>query len=147
MTVLQTDGLSHSEIRASRDICSYTRLIAAYHVLHRLCEPRHPPYALTYFRLKLPTYIYIISEIQRTRTSGSPYFKLYYLNLHKGRKGNRNSISIFTSHKNLSSSLQSCLCQHVKDRWLRNTRPRVGFRIGYAYPVLTLTWRITDSNR
>ena len=146
MTVLQTDGLSHSEIRASRDICSYTRLIAAYHVLHRLCEPRHPPYALTYFRLKLPTYIYII-KIQRTRTSGSPYFKLYYLNLHKGRKGNRNSISIFTSHKNLSSSLQSCLCQHVKDRWLRNTRPRVGFRIGCAYPVLTLTWRITDSNR
>ena len=82
VTVLQTDGLSHSEIRASRDICSYTRLIAAYHVLHRLCEPRHPPYALTYFRLKLPTYIYIISETQRTRTSGSPYFKLYYLNLH-----------------------------------------------------------------
>ena len=147
MTVLQTDGLSHSEIRASRDICSYTRLIAAYHVLHRLCEPRHPPYALTYFRLKLPTYIYIMLKTQRTRTSGSPYFKLYYLNLHKGRKGNRNSISIFTSHKNLSSSLQSCLCQHVKDRWLRNTRPRVGFRIGCAYPVLTLTWRITDSNR
>ena len=86
VTVLQTDGLSHSEIRASRDICSYTRLIAAYHVLHRLCEPRHPPYALTYFRLKLPTYIYIISEIQRTRTSGSPYFKLYYLNLPKGKK-------------------------------------------------------------
>ena len=85
MTVLQTDGLSHSEIRASRDICSYTRLIAAYHVLHRLCEPRHPPYALTYFRLKLPTYIYII-KIQRTRTSGSPYFKLYYLNLPKGKK-------------------------------------------------------------
>ena len=52
VTVLQTDGLSHSEIRASRDICSYTRLIAAYHVLHRLCEPRHPPYALTLLRHK-----------------------------------------------------------------------------------------------
>ena len=41
--------MSHSEIRGSRDICSLPRLIAAYPVLHRLCEPRHPPCALTYF--------------------------------------------------------------------------------------------------
>ena len=46
---LQAGGLSHSEIRGSRDICSYPRLIAAYHVLHRLREPRHPPCALAYF--------------------------------------------------------------------------------------------------
>ena len=32
-------------------ICTYPRLIAAYHVLHRLREPRHPPDALTFFRL------------------------------------------------------------------------------------------------
>ena len=51
VTVLQTDGLSHSEIHGSKDICSYPRLIAAYHVLHRLREPRHPPDALTCFRL------------------------------------------------------------------------------------------------
>ena len=31
--------------------CTYPKLIAAYHVLHRLCEPRHPPYALSYFLL------------------------------------------------------------------------------------------------
>ena len=30
-------------------ICTYPRLIAAYHVLHRLREPRHPPCALFYF--------------------------------------------------------------------------------------------------
>ena len=48
--VLQTIGLSHSEIPGSKDICSYPRLIAAYHVLHRLREPRHPPCALQYFR-------------------------------------------------------------------------------------------------
>ena len=46
---LQVIGLSHSEIRGSRDICSYPRLIAAYHVLRRLREPRHPPCALIYF--------------------------------------------------------------------------------------------------
>ena len=27
-------------------ICTYSQLIAAYHVLHRLIEPRHPPAAL-----------------------------------------------------------------------------------------------------
>ena len=48
--VLQTTGLSHSETAGSKDICSYPALIAAYHVLHRLREPRHPPCALNYFR-------------------------------------------------------------------------------------------------
>lgn len=52
MTVLQTAGLSHSEIPGSRVICTYPGLIAAYHVLHRLNEPRHPPYALIYFLLR-----------------------------------------------------------------------------------------------
>ncbi len=46
---LQDIGLSHSEIRGSKVICTYPQLIAAYHVLHRLREPRHPPCALTYF--------------------------------------------------------------------------------------------------
>ena len=46
---LMPAGLSHSEIRGSGVICTYPRLIAAYHVLHRLNEPRHPPYALSYF--------------------------------------------------------------------------------------------------
>ena len=49
MTCLQHAGFSHSDIRASRVICTYARLFAAYHVLLRLQEPRHPPYALFYF--------------------------------------------------------------------------------------------------
>ena len=48
VTGLQPAGLSHSEILGSRVICTYPRLNAAYHVLHRLQEPRHPPYALSY---------------------------------------------------------------------------------------------------
>ena len=51
VTVLQTARLSHSEIPGSKVICTYPRLIAAYHVLHRLREPRHPPCALSYFSL------------------------------------------------------------------------------------------------
>ena len=51
MTFLQNAGLSHSEIFGSKVICTYPKLIAAYHVLHRLREPRHPPCALIYFLL------------------------------------------------------------------------------------------------
>ena len=39
-------GFPHSEICASTDICSYTQLIAACHVLLRLLVPRHSPCAL-----------------------------------------------------------------------------------------------------
>ena len=49
MTVLQTAGFSHSDIHGSMVICTSPWLFAAYHVLHRLQEPRHPPCALSYF--------------------------------------------------------------------------------------------------
>ncbi len=32
-------------------MCSSPQLIAAYHVLHRLLEPRHPPCALICFKI------------------------------------------------------------------------------------------------
>ena len=54
IVTLQVTGLSHSEILGSKAICAYPKLIAAYHVLHRLREPRHPPDALTCFRLHTP---------------------------------------------------------------------------------------------
>ena len=37
-----TAGFSHSEISGSKRICRSPKLIAAYHVLHRLVSPRHP---------------------------------------------------------------------------------------------------------
>ena len=52
IAVRLTAGLSHSEIHGSTVICTYPRLIAAYHVLHRLREPRHPPCALSSLLLK-----------------------------------------------------------------------------------------------
>ena len=39
-------GFPHSEISGSMLICSSPKLIAAYHVLHRLLMPRHSPCAL-----------------------------------------------------------------------------------------------------
>ena len=37
----------HSEISGSMGICPSPKLFAAYHVLHRLLVPRHPPCALS----------------------------------------------------------------------------------------------------
>ena len=49
VTGLQPARFSHSEIHGSQGICPSPWLIAAYHVLHRLIVPRHPPCALTNF--------------------------------------------------------------------------------------------------
>ncbi len=46
---LQLHGLPHSETPGSKIICIYPGLIAAYRVLLRLREPRHPPCALIHF--------------------------------------------------------------------------------------------------
>ncbi len=45
-TLAIEDGLPHSEIHGSKLVRSSPWLIAAYHVLHRLLPPRHPPNAL-----------------------------------------------------------------------------------------------------
>src|SRR3954463_15764191 len=47
LTIRQVEGgFPHSEIPGSKLVRSSPRLIAAYHVLHRLSAPRHPPNAL-----------------------------------------------------------------------------------------------------
>ena len=43
----------HSEIFGSQAMCAYPKLIAAYHVLHRLLVPRHSPCALCSLTLKV----------------------------------------------------------------------------------------------
>ncbi len=40
-------GLPHSGIPGLTSVCDYPGLIAAYHALHRLLMPRHPPYTLS----------------------------------------------------------------------------------------------------
>src|SRR3546814_20765664 len=51
---LGEDGFPHSEICGSKFAHNSPQLIAACHVLHRLCMPRHPPNALT-SRLRIHT--------------------------------------------------------------------------------------------
>src|SRR6266576_1830057 len=61
-------GFPHSEICGSR------QLIAAYHVLHRLLTPRHPPCALSSLteQLVLDVLPYPSSSIQFSKTEKNP---------------------------------------------------------------------------
>ena len=73
MINLQLIGFPHSEISGLKVICTSPKLIAACHVLHRLREPRHPPYALNNFvNIK---YIYslqqYVKELYKWRISDS----------------------------------------------------------------------------
>jgi|WetSurMetagenome_2_1015567.scaffolds.fasta_scaffold220071_1 hypothetical protein len=93
MTVLQTAGLSHSEISGSMAICAYPKLIAAYHVLLRLREPRHPPYALIFFIFASPAF----SSRRIRNTDGYIYFQLYFISLFRvAHLAVRASFSFFT---------------------------------------------------
>ena len=47
MTEVCSARFPHSEISGSMGICPSPKLFAAYHVLHRLLVPRHPPCALS----------------------------------------------------------------------------------------------------
>jgi hypothetical protein len=40
-------GFPHSDISGSKPVCGSPKLFAAYHVLHRLSAPRHPPCTLS----------------------------------------------------------------------------------------------------
>ena len=109
MTVLQTAGLSHSDTAGSRDICSSPALFAAYRVLHRLREPRHPPCALSYFRhagktskTSLPKLI--LSAVCVKSSARSPQ--------HKNNRGGSDR----PQRRKGRRPSQSCLCQNVKDR-------------------------------
>ena len=50
---LHRDGLPHSDTPGSGAVCASPGIFAAYRVLHRLLEPRHPPSALTCFSFYL----------------------------------------------------------------------------------------------
>ena len=54
MKLNDEDGFPHSEICGSKVAHTSPQLIAACHVLHRLCMPRHPPNTLT-SRLRIRT--------------------------------------------------------------------------------------------
>jgi hypothetical protein len=65
-------GLPHSEIHGSKFVRNSPRLIAAYHVLHRLLPPRHPLNALKsldYSHYQCSPSAECASTIEKTRSS------------------------------------------------------------------------------
>jgi hypothetical protein len=50
-------GFPHSDTPGSKPVCDSPGLFAAYHVLHRLLAPRHPPYALSSLTIKLTQHV------------------------------------------------------------------------------------------
>ena len=107
MAVLQTAGLSHSEISGSMPICSYPKLIAAYHVLHRLREPRHPPCALLYFLFDPPA---------AWMSPGGQHARRPLILSAVSFSWIRDLKSLVPdSLESDSLLLQFCLCQYVKD--------------------------------
>ena len=111
IAVLQTAGLSHSEIPGSKVICTYPGLIAAYHVLHRLREPRHPPDALTCFRLKTNT---LPAAVPRYFACGELFVSLILSAVDHARANCRGATR-FVCDCLAKSLLYSLVCQYVKD--------------------------------
>ena len=75
---LQPCELPHSEMYGSKVVCTYPHLIAAYHVLHRLPEPRHPPFALSFFFYSLAaprSHQMSLGDIKATWADRSPHHK------------------------------------------------------------------------
>ena len=143
---LQLSGLPHSEISGSKVVCTYPKLIAAYHVLHRLWEPRHPPYALINFLVELDVeyqhrlnYVFsFISICQRTCLIWKFLnlkiwkwifkFKLVIpqINLRRITESNRMPSRFYTG----------CSANELIQLMFKN-----------CFPVKPEKWRITDSNR
>ena len=71
---ITSNGLPHSAIQGSQDMCSFPWLFAAYHGLLRLVAPRHPPYTsirltILSFLLQLPLSL-ITSVVQASPSIG-----------------------------------------------------------------------------
>ena len=69
-------------IRRSRDImlvCSFPWLIAAYHVLRRLSDPRHPPCALNCFK----KFEIVVSYVLHTTNKKTYSFYNFFPNMSK----------------------------------------------------------------
>ena len=97
----------------SQVVCTYPNLIAAYHVLHRLIEPRHPPFALAFFFFFRE--IIVVTHYKQQRV---PYYN-YIVNLIVfARKNDTKEIKF-----NLFSSLLLHFYQYVKEH-LRSTDSR-----------------------
>src|SRR5215475_13095212 len=116
-------GFPHSDISGSMCVCHSPELFAAYHVLHRLLVPRHPPCAL--------------SSLTEFRCSLGAYPSLL-LRLSKTRRGARAPRSSSHSEPRESDTSVRVACRSLPEiRWL----PRISGERGRLQISLPVWWR------
>ena len=134
-------GFPHSEISGSKIVCISPKLIAAYHVFHRLPVPRHSPCALCSLTVRNPL----------LRRPGSlPFLAL--------------RITLFSSWilhlptrflcKNCSFYLKSCFAVFIQfSRYVLYSSPTLSGRIAISWPQFRVSpslrphwWAQMESN-
>ena len=130
-------GLPHSEIRASKGICPWARLIAACHVLLRLREPRHPSCALFSF----PFFFSVFGVLPvRPPSCGSPVAFCVGICLY-----GRTSLRIYPQVALVC--LDSLICSFNRSQ-LSSFRIQLPSIVASSMSMYSFfEWRITDSNR
>jgi len=71
-------GFPHSGITGSAPACGSPMLFAAYHALHRLSVPRHPPCAL----VRLTGIVHGLPPFAQKKAHSSSRFALFFLPFH-----------------------------------------------------------------
>ena len=142
---LQPAGLSHSEILGSKVICTYPRLIAAYHVLHRLREPRHPPDALTFFRRLSNTLPAATIRLAHTFSCNSRYSCVSNYAELSCLINKKSSLFTYSLVSTCQRSLRAYALME-KGQWKKELHP-LSFILYSLAPLRGAWWRITDSNR
>ena len=135
-------GLSHSEIHGSKVICTSPWLVAAYHVLRRLNEPRHPPFALIYFLSSSHNVIADIGDAAHTFSCIVYRLSLCETCLNRFRSIMNGNLSYSFACVNMSKIFSSEEWEVKSDE--SGTQPMYSF---FFLRSSFYMWRISDSNR
>ena len=139
------DRFPHSEIRGSSHICWSPRLIAAYHVLLRLWEPRHSPCTLSYFLLRITPFARNGMSLFESLVLSSESWVLYLTTLNFRLQTSDLSPICCLLFFSITSSNMS---KNVSKSWVLSLESWVfsDFRL-HTSDFRLKAWRITDSNR
>jgi hypothetical protein len=129
-------GFPHSEISGSKPVNDSPKLIAAYHVLHRLPMPRHPPLALSSLSIKLDQTI-------KNSTYCNPRIGLTRFPCGGGRQTHRCTESL--RYRGFITTLlfnyQRSLTGYATNASFQNLRPEESLHQGDCFLQSIVWWR------
>ena len=107
-------------------VCGSPKLIAAYHVLHRLSDPRHPPCALICFKkINIYTDVTLCKRIYKSTIT--TFYSQYVKELNQ-----------------FIDQYKYCLTMKMQIMWIWTTYSLMSYLI---WKELIFWWRISESNR